>query len=424
MERKHRPALTVMAALLLAACAEGPSVRGDDWQAVVDTVGDTITVRTVAGSVWGDTMYLEPDVSIGLVEGPDEYLIGDPRSVAVGPDGTIYVLDVQVPVLRAYAPDGTYLRDIGRQGGGPGEYESPDGMTAMADGRVLVRDPGGARIVVFDPAGEYIEQWPLSGGFNTSSPLYTDTEGRVYTLVLLNPGTAPWDWVVGLRRYSATGEPLDTIRAPTWDYEPARLTASRENSSSSTRVPFTAEDHWTFSPLGYMVGGLSDAYRIDLYRPGAPILRVERSWEPVPVLAEEVEERREAQIARFRRQYGSWRWNGPPIPDTKPPFRGLFASRDGNVWVQLSQPGRPVMTDAEAREEEARTGRRPYRYAEVSAFDVFDPDGRYLGHVRVPESFRIDPEPVVRGDHVWAVTRDELDVATVVRFRLVYSTEG
>jgi hypothetical protein len=82
------------------------------------------------------------------------------------------------------------------------------------------------------------------------------------------------------------------------------------------------------------------------------------------------------------------------------------------------------MTDAEAREEEARTGRRPYRYAEVSAFDVFDPDGRYLGHVRVPESFRIDPEPVVRGDHVWAVTRDELDVATVVRFRLVYSTEG
>jgi hypothetical protein len=403
----------------LACGGEAGSDRRSGWQAIVDTVGDTITVHTLSGSVWGDTVHLEPDVSIGVLDGADEYLIGEPQSVAVGRDGTVYLLDTQVPVLRAYAPDGTHLRDIGREGGGPGEYERPDGMTALPDGRVLVRDPGGGRIVVYDATGTFIEQWPLSGGFNTSDPLYADTAGQVYTLVLLNPGTPPWEWRMGLRRYGTDGEPLDTVLAPTWDFEPARITAQRENSSSSSTVPFTPQSQWTFSPLGYMIGGLSTEYRVDLYRTDAPVLRLEREWEPVPVQPEEADERREAQIERFRQSYGSWRWNGPPIPDTKPPFRDVFASLDGNVWVRVSQPGEPIMTAVEAGVEEARSGRRPYRYREPSAFDVFAPDGRFLGRVTVPESFRMEPQPIVRGDTVWAVTRDELDVARIVRFRMV-----
>lgn len=412
--------LAFLVALSLIACSEDGSGRGPELQVVVDTVGDTITVRTLTGSAWGDTAHLEPEVSIGMLEGPDEYLIGSPRSLAVGPDGTIYLLDTQVPVLRFYGPDGTHVRDIGRQGGGPGEYERPDGMATLSDGRVLVRDPGGARIVVFDPVGEYIEQWPLSGGFNTARRLYVDTAGQSYTMVLLNPGTPPWDWIRGLRRYSSTGEARDTVRAPTWDYDSPRLTASREGSSSSTRVPFTPQDFWTFSPLGYMVGGVSTHYRIDLYRQNEPVIRAERAWDAVPVHPEEAEERRQAQIDRFQRQYGSWRWNGPPIPDTKPPFLGLFASSEGNIWVRLSQPARSVLTEEEARQEQERTGSRPYRYRQSEAFDVFAPDGWYLGHVRLPESFRTDPEPIVRGDYVWAVTRDELEVATVVRFRIVF----
>jgi len=412
--------VALVAASALTACSEDGARGGNEWQAVVDTVGDTITVHTVSGQVWEDTAYLEAEITIGMVEGPDEYLIGEPASIAVGPDGTIYVLDTQVPVLRAYGPDGTHLRDIGRQGGGPGEYDSPDGMGTLPDGRVLVRDPPGARIVVFDGGGELLEQWRLSGGFNTSDPVYADTGGLSYTLVLFNPGVPPWEWIMGLKRYSPAGEPLDTIRAPIWDFTPARLTASREGSSSSSSVPFTPQVSWAFSPLGYMVGGLSSDYRIDLFRTGEPVLRLEREWTPVPVNAEEADERRQRQIERFQRQYGSWRWNGPPIPDTKPPFRGMFVSWEGNVWVQLSQPGRPIMTEEEARQEEQRTGRRPFRYRESEAFDVFAPDGRYFGHVSVPESFRTDPSPIVRGDHVWAVTRDELDVATVVRFRIIH----
>ncbi len=412
----------VVAAIACAACGSesGGAGAGDAWRADVDTVGDTAIVRTLAGSVWGDTATLVAEVSIGTLDGADEYVIGHPRSIAVGPEGVIYVLDVQVPVVRAYGPDGTYLRDLGRGGGGPGEYESPDGLAVLPDGRVLVRDPPTGRITVYGPDGVYLTEWPLSRGFNTDRRFYVDTTGQSYVTALLERGLMPWEWTFGLVRYSPDGAIEDTLPAPTWDHEPAVVTASKENSASRRDVPFTAETVWTFSPFGYMVGGLSTDYRIDLYRHDAAVLRIEREATPVPVKPEEAEERVRRITQGLQRQYGGWRWNGPEVPDTKPPFRDLFASWEGNVWVLVSQEGVPTMTEAEAREEEERTRRVPIRYWEPPAFDVFAPDGRFLGHVSVPESFRVEPEPIIRGDHVWAVTRDELDVASVVRFRIVH----
>ncbi len=407
---------------VVAACtgAEGGSGEGaGGWQATVDTVGDTVTVRTVAGSVWGGTVYLEEEMRIGMFEGPDEYMLGNIRSMAVTDEGEIYLFDSQVPALRKYGPDGTHLATFGREGGGPGEYKSPDGgLGVLPDGRVVLRDPGNTRISVYTSTGEYLTNWRLPGGFNTSNPLYVDTAGTSHTLVLLEVGLAPWDWTLGLATYAPDGTRGDTVLAPTWDYDRPTVRGQSENSSSQTGVPFTADDAWTFSPLGYMVGGVATDYRVDLYRVGEPVLRIERDWTPVPVNPEEAEEQERRIRENFSRRFPGWRWNGPPIPDTKPAFVGLFVGSDGRVWVQASAEGFPTMTVEEAREEERRTDRPQIRYRQRVAFDVFEPDGRYLGHVETPEGFTTSPQPIFRGDHVWAVTTGELDMPTVVRYRL------
>ncbi|KPK57062.1 MAG: hypothetical protein AMS21_11975, partial [Gemmatimonas sp. SG8_38_2] len=120
--------------LCLAACGGGERSGGQEWRAVQDTVGDTVVIRTVAGSVWGDTAVLVADVTIGQFDGPDEYMFGSIRSLAAAPDGSIYLFDSHVPALRKYAPDGTYLATFGREGGGPGEYKQPDGgLTVLPD---------------------------------------------------------------------------------------------------------------------------------------------------------------------------------------------------------------------------------------------------------------------------------------------------
>ncbi|MFP4623849.1 MAG: hypothetical protein ACLFRX_06695, partial [Gemmatimonadota bacterium] len=295
----------------LAACGGGdpPSLR-----AVRDTAGDTITIRTIAGSRWGTERSMEPEVRVGTLEGEDVYMLGDVHGLGVGADGSMYVYDRQVPALRQYDGDGRYLSTFGREGGGPGEYRQSDGgLAVLPDGRVLLRDPANGRINVYSAVGEPLDHWPLRGGHFTSRPLYVDTAGNIYTQIW---GTnADGERYGGLQRISPDGEPGDSLLAPDWDYEPALLTAAGESFRMSSAVPFTPREVWAFSPDGSFVGGVADAYEFDVFRPDGTVLRIGREYDPVPVHPDEAENARARTAANFKGMAPDWRWNGPGIPD-------------------------------------------------------------------------------------------------------------
>ncbi|MFW5947370.1 MAG: hypothetical protein ACOCUW_02650 [Gemmatimonadota bacterium] len=415
------PAPTVLALLaLLAGCGGGAPPR---HQVEHDTIGDTVVVRTVAGSEWGETAALEPEVRIGVFEGEDHYMLGQVRSLAVAPDGAIYVVDGQVPALRKYAADGSYLATFGREGAGPGEYRRPDGgLGVLSDGRVVLRDPSNGRLQVYAPDGEPVATWPVRGNFSTSSPLVVDTADRVYTQILLDPEADVTEWRMGLVAHDpTTGEPVDTVPAPSWDYDAPRLVARRVSdggtSVSTTGVPFSPRESWAFSPLGYMVGGLSTRYAIDQYRRDGTVLRIERVYDPVSVQADEKANREDRARHNMRGTQPDWKWSGPGIPDEKPPFHRIFVGRDGRIWVAVHQPGERIPDD-QVEQSDAPDAPPPERWREPVAFDVFEPGGTYLGRANTPRGFSLWPTPVFDGDRVWAVVRDELDVQYVTRFRV------
>ena len=428
MNRRPRPVplfpilLPVTLVLAIAACGGSEQPRAAAWQAEYDTIGDTVVVRTVTGSVWGDTAELVADVTIGEFEGRDEYMFGRIRSLAAAPDGSIYVFDSHAMELRKYAPDGTYIATFGREGGGPGEYKRPDGgLAVLADGRVLLRDPGNTRIGVYSPDGEYLDSWRIRGSFNTSRPLHVDTAGNSHTLILLDAQAEVTEWTFGLVRYTPEGIPSDTIPAPHYDYEPPELVATHtdgdDHSTSVSGVPFAPDVAWTYSPLGYMVGGVSTHFAIDLFIAPDRVLRIERAnWHPVSVLDEERAERERIMTANMRQTEPGWRWKGEPIPTTKPAWADFFVGERGRIWVLLHQEAYQIQTD---EEPEDRPGEMPTQtWVEPVAFDVFEPDGRYLGMVRAPRGFSWRPQPVFRGDTVWATVRDEFEVPYVVRFHI------
>jgi hypothetical protein len=120
----------------------------------------------------------------------------------------------------------------------------------------------------------------------------------------------------------------------------------------------------------------------------------------------------------MRRVESGWSWDGPDVPEAKPCYRDLLVGRHGRAWLLRHTEAERVEVEGEDRGPGAPE-RPEVVWREPSVFDVFAPDGRYLGAVRPEVQVERSPPPVIRGDKVWAVTRDELDVPYVVRLRLV-----
>ena len=111
--------------LALAACETDAGSSGAGPDTVVETIGDTTVVRTVSGSVWDTEATLVPEVSIGELEGPEEYLFGWIWSIAVDDDHMVYVFDEQAQHVRVFDSGGTYVETLGRRGEGPGSSVVP-----------------------------------------------------------------------------------------------------------------------------------------------------------------------------------------------------------------------------------------------------------------------------------------------------------
>ena len=420
--------LTAVIGCLGSDSGDDRGVRGADWTTKTDTVGDTVVVRTTGGSDAATAQTLTQELAIGVEEGADEYTLGQITEVEVGPGGEIYVFDRQVPVLRMYDSAGRHVRTLGRKGGGPGEYQAANGLGVHRDGRVVLWDAGKASINVYGATGETATSWPVpgGGGFYTSNALFTDTAGSTYirTTIADPPRTGNAlqgrvFGVTGLVKWNREGAVVDSLMPPQSPIEPAYIVAQREGSTSRNSVPFAPSFAWTFSPLGYFVSARTDRYAVTLAPSDGRVMRIEREIDPVPVDADERADAELVATAGMRMTDPTWRWSGPSIPSTKPFIRSLAAGDDGRIWVSVARPGERVPEGERAPPPSVQVGEvtRPPepKWRQPLVYDVFDPNGQFLGRVAAPAktSFR-----AMRGDHVWAVRRDSLDVEQVVRYRL------
>lgn len=404
--------LLAVAGLLLAGCGDGDSPAGGALEVVRDSLGDTLVVRTVAGNAWGSDARLVQEVSVGVLDGPDEQIFGIVRGVTVGADGTIYVLDAQVPAVRVFDADGGYVGTLGRRGGGPGELSGPDwGMVMLSDGRIAVRDPGNARLQIFDPVTGEAEAWPvIPSGVHSSRGIVRTAGDTLLTPVI--PASGDWSEMV-LQRIVPPGQILDTLPAPTITWTRPTIEANTENMFSVLLVPFAASSHTVYHPDGYWVTGISDRYAFTLLRPDGA-LRIEREVAPVAVAPGERAQAEAVATNQMRRVDPGWRWNGPRVPDVKPYFNDIIVADDGRIVLSVEGPG--VEGDDPNHDPTDPTSVEQ-RWRSTRSLDFFETDGTYQGRVALPDLPTFTPT-VIRDHHLWAVVADDLGVQRVVRYRI------
>lgn len=389
------PLLATPLLALLAACGGDARPSAGGWAGTLDTLpGGAVRVHSPAAGTWkqGEEWKLVEELRIGSAEADGPELFGAITGLEVDREGRIYVLESQAKEVRVFDARGVHVRTFGRKGGGPGEFEQPAGMMWDPQGRLWIVDQQNARFSLFDTAGVFLASHRRPGGYSVFPwPGGMDSRGTLYDVASVprEDGRPSFTLV----RMDAAMQPADTFRLP--EYQAATFEVRHANGNRMIAgVPFSPRLVWRRDPGGDVWVGTSDRYSIARVSFGGDTLRVvERDYEPVPVTAAE-KDTAVKQLKWFTEQGG--RVDASRIPGEKPAYGGVYPDEAGYLWVFPSAP----------------------EAAEGTMIDVFDRDGRYLGQVRSGAELRVIDPFLVRGDRLYVVETDELDIPYVVRYRI------
>ena len=132
-----------------------------------------------------------PTLTIGAEGRPEEEFVRIVMAVRT-PSGTIAVVDQAAPEIRLFTPDGRFLRRLGRNGEGPGEFRRIGALFTVAD-----------TLVAFDPTVRRLTWYSVAGNLLRTAPFqYSPEAGQLYITARLGTG----EWVV------------TTTASPSWEH--------------------------------------------------------------------------------------------------------------------------------------------------------------------------------------------------------------
>jgi len=326
-------------------------------------------------------------------EQDEDVLLGVPAAAVRDAAGDVYVTDLQLATVHVFGPDGTFLRDIGREGQGPGELRWPGDIVLMPDGcvGVALRFPG--RIVLLHPdgtpAGSLQPGGDATAGGFSSLDLVRQRAGRLLVRgahMTRGNGTFRRETYVAL---------LDSL-----GHEQTRLfTHAQINDMSHPR--FVEKDRYrppvALEPDGAVVlAPQRDRYLVRIYAPDGTLRRtVTRAFTPRRRTA--AQKAQVGQHAMFRRN-GRRLQFAREICDTDPAIAGLYVDGDDELWVLSSR------------------GDHDQPPGVLQTWDVFDPRGRLRRRVALRGPGDLRQDRLVRlDDHTWLLMRGARDALQTMR---------
>lgn len=194
------------------------------------------------------------------VSGDSDTTFNGVSDIAIAPNGDIFVSDGHVNnrVLK-FSPDGKFIKQWGKKGSGPGEFNVPHTLAFDSRGRLFVGDRSNSRIQLFDQEGNFLEEWKQfsrpSGIYITKDDvmLVADSDSNKQ----LNPG-----WFRGIRIGSAkTGK----VTALIPDTEAYPDSAERWEPSGVVKSVSTGPEGVTIDAAGNVYGAEVGPMRVMRY---------------------------------------------------------------------------------------------------------------------------------------------------------------
>ncbi len=304
------------------------------------------------------TIVLEEQWRLGTED--DDEIFGVITDVISDDDGNLYMLDSQLNEVKVYDADGEYLRTIGREGEGPGEFRNAFNLFRIPGGNIGILQVAPGKIINLTPDGEPAGEYPIpepkaDEGFRTlfSAAYAGDNLAMMYAL---NSGDQTGftqksvlsliDGKGGEKRLHDQASRMEAANA---------LISEKEWDSFRNRWT-AAKDGRTFACVDF------GQYRINVWGPDGSLERVITREYPDHVRDEEEKARLLDIYKGFTRRI--------PVPNIKyeiednfNQIQGIFARDDGSLWVRSSR------------------GANGLGKGVFAIFDVFDKEGRFVRQV-------------------------------------------
>jgi len=214
--------------------------------------------------------------------GPDERIIfGVIADITADAEGNVYVLDNQLCQVMVFSPRGEHLRDLSRQGEGPGEIQQPTDLVFLPEATlgIVMGYPG--RIVRIQLDGTPVENLhpmgdPAEGGF----AILRQAQFSNNTLVALGSALSfGADGTGSNHRFLAVTDVEGTTSARIVEKTTPMQLAARKYVEADE---YFILSRWALAPNGHIYAALDrNRYQItELTTTGEPVRLIERDYEP------------------------------------------------------------------------------------------------------------------------------------------------
>lgn len=314
-------------------------------------------------------------------------------------EGFVYVCDYKANNIKKFDSSGIFIKTIGRQGQGPGEFNMPF-MISIAKDRMIVWDMRNLRLCLYTTDGEFIksvkvqrdEGRPLKMKALPNGDFIIELEKIYY-----GDGDKPQDCIIEL--YSSDLEKKETL----YTQQVLRNKYKRIESMFTNIIqPFSPLVCWDVTPEGKIAIGFPKEYEIELYDSSeGKITAFSHKYKPIKVTDKD----KENFFAGMTFSTGGSVTQGAPdhiikyteFPRFKPAFREILVDSDGNILVWTYR----------------KNIDEGFKY-----FDLFDPQGKFIGNIHIIGDIPFPRRATIVNGTFWQGKADEEGLVHVIKYRI------
>jgi hypothetical protein len=372
-----------------------------------DSAGITVVENEGPYETW--QVEPSPVVRIGVVEGDSAYQFHRIAFAGRLSDGRIVVVNGGTREIRWFGPDGLYETGAGRQGQGPGEFETIASVVLTPADTLIVDDPRNQRVTWITPSGTIVREEMTAGLSSGTVTVLGSAPGDAVALAISTPTYDLSHPDVSYTRDTLTVVRVAPARIDTLLRTPGqegalwvRYSGGRPAAMQQMGLPF-AHPLLVAGTGKQILLGRSEGQQLEILDSSAALKTIARRQDqPATRLTQEDRAayvRRAVDAAQARGQSNTTALEKGlndllavvPENHTLPSFDRLLVDMESRIWLRdYVQPG------GEAADQ---------------TWTVYQPDGHIRSQVSIPAS--IEVMHVGRG-YLTGVARDSLDVEFVV----------